>query len=307
MIQRKLMIIVNGSLLFVFLLSLITGIIKFPGLLDFLNIEYSSLPNYQINLIHDWGGLALVVLIFIHLILNRRWVFSQLSFGERIKKRHLVIILLIVALLFLSYFIQNIINPENRISQLESVQIREYEGEDLSSISDVQETGIKGIQRININDYLLEVSGLVENNKEYTYDQVLEFPHYSKVVELECVVGWKAKILWEGILLKDLLNDSEINPEAKIVIFYAEDGFATSLPLDFVMNNDILLAYKMNGVVLPEEKGFPFQLVAEKKYGYKWIKWVTKIELSDDVDYRGTYESRGYSNDANVDGPKREN
>ena len=62
----------------------------------------------------------------------------------------------------------------------------------------------------------------------------------------------------------------------------------------------ILLAYKMNGVVLPPERGVPFQLAAESKWGYKWIKWITRIEISDDADYEGYWESRGYSNDADL-------
>jgi DMSO/TMAO reductase YedYZ molybdopterin-dependent catalytic subunit len=60
------------------------------------------------------------------------------------------------------------------------------------------------------------------------------------------------------------------------------------------------LAYEMNEIPLPPERGFPFQLVAESKWGYKWIKWVTKIELSDDVNYKGYWESRGYSNNADL-------
>jgi DMSO/TMAO reductase YedYZ molybdopterin-dependent catalytic subunit len=60
------------------------------------------------------------------------------------------------------------------------------------------------------------------------------------------------------------------------------------------------MAYKLNGVVLPPERGFPFQLVAESKFGYKWIKWITMIDLSADPTYHGYWESRGYSNDAAV-------
>jgi DMSO/TMAO reductase YedYZ molybdopterin-dependent catalytic subunit len=56
----------------------------------------------------------------------------------------------------------------------------------------------------------------------------------------------------------------------------------------------------MNGLVLPPERGFPFQLVAESKYGYKWIKWITEIELSDNVNYKGFWESKGFSNDAGL-------
>jgi DMSO/TMAO reductase YedYZ molybdopterin-dependent catalytic subunit len=56
----------------------------------------------------------------------------------------------------------------------------------------------------------------------------------------------------------------------------------------------------MNGLVFPPERGFPFQLVAESKYGYKWIKWITEIELSDNANYKGYWESRGFSNDASL-------
>ena len=126
--------------------------------------------------------------------------------------------------------------------------------------------------------------------------------HYQKVVTLDCVEGWSATILWEGLLVKDLLAEVDSLPDAKVVIFHAYDGYTTSLPVDFIMNNDIIIAYKMNEIPLPPERGFPFQLVAESKWGYKWIKWITKIELSDDVDYRGYWESRGYSNNADLDG-----
>jgi DMSO/TMAO reductase YedYZ molybdopterin-dependent catalytic subunit len=107
-------------------------------------------------------------------------------------------------------------------------------------------------------------------------------------------------ILWEGVLVQDLLDDAGILPTATVVIFYAHDGYTTSLPLDYILSNNILLAYKMNGIILPPERGFPFQLVAESKLGYKWIKWVTAIELSDNAAYLGYWESRGFSNEADI-------
>jgi DMSO/TMAO reductase YedYZ molybdopterin-dependent catalytic subunit len=67
------------------------------------------------------------------------------------------------------------------------------------------------------------------------------------------------------------------------------------------------MAYKMNGVDLPAERGFPFQLVAEDKWGYKWAKWITEIELSDDEGFRGYWESRGYSRTGDLErGPRGE-
>jgi DMSO/TMAO reductase YedYZ molybdopterin-dependent catalytic subunit len=57
----------------------------------------------------------------------------------------------------------------------------------------------------------------------------------------------------------------------------------------------------MNDVTLPPERGFPFQLVAKNKWGYKWIKWITDIQLSSDESYEGFWESRGYSNSGDLD------
>ncbi len=189
----------------------------------------------------------------------------------------------------------------NGTSTLGSVEIREYEGQRLSSIDDFRENSIKGPQFIDNESYRLVVTGRVNNEIEYTYGDVIgNHQLFEKVVTLHCVEGWEVTILWEGVLVKDLIEAAGVDSGDKVVIFYAYDGYSTSLPLDYIINNDILMAYKMNGVVLPPERGFPFQLVAESKYGYKWIKWITEIRLSDNVDYRGYWESRGFSNDADL-------
>ena len=186
--------------------------------------------------------------------------------------------------------------------ELGPVEIREYEGVDLSSINAFRENSIKGPQEVDVESYMLNITGLVAAPKGYTYDEVIsKHQNYEKVVTLHCVEGWSVTILWEGILVRDLLEEAKPLANAKVVIFHAYDGYTTSLPVDYIMNNDILMAYEMNGVTLPPERGFPFQLVAESKLGYKWIKWITEIELSDDIDYRGYWESRGYSNSADVD------
>lgn len=190
----------------------------------------------------------------------------------------------------------------NPVIELDGVEVRELDGEFLNSINDFRENSIKGPQHVDIDNYMLEVSGLAAAPKDYTYDEVLGNQRYSKVTTLHCVEGWSVKLLWEGILVKDLLEDVGVKPEANTVIFHAYDGYSTSLPLGYITGNNIMIAYRMNNVTLPPERGFPFQLVAEDKWGYKWIKWITRIELSNDPDYRGYWESRGYSNDADVSG-----
>ena len=179
-------------------------------------------------------------------------------------------------------------------------EIQEYQGEDLSKINDFRENSIRGPQFIDIATYTLNVTGLVDDPLVYMYDEVLNHQKYEKVVTLHCVEGWSVKILWEGILLKDLFNEVGVQPNASVVILYAVDGYSTSFPIEYITDNNILLAYKMNGLEIPAERGFPFMLVSESQYGYKWIKWITGIELSNDVDYRGYWESRGYPNDASL-------
>ena len=194
-------------------------------------------------------------------------------------------------------------NQENQPTvQLEPVEIREYQGERLSSLNDFNENAIKGTQRVDINEYILEIAGLVQETKKFTYNEIINnFGRYKKVATLDCVEGWMVKILWEGILVKDLIGKDNIMPEAKIIIFHAYDGYTTSFPVDYIFDNNILLAYKANEIILPSNRGFPFMLVAESKWGYKWIKWVTKIEISDDETYRGFWESRGYANEGDID------
>ncbi|MEI7451623.1 MAG: molybdopterin-dependent oxidoreductase [Candidatus Falkowbacteria bacterium] len=287
-----------------FLLNLVTGIIKFPELQHFFIFVYNYISASTLTKLHDFGGLILVGLIIIHLVVNYRW-FANWFLEFKLKFRRpkngkiylstIVIILALIALgafIFRSYRYQPI--------TLSGVEVKDYNGEKLGSVNDFRENSINGPQYIDKNSYHLEVSGLVATSSNYSYDDILKLPSYQKVVTLNCVEGWSVKVLWEGIMLRDLLKKSDIKPEAKTVIFYAADGYSTSFPLDYILNNDIIMADKMNGLILPPERGFPFQLVAEQKWGYKWIKWITKIELSSDINYKGFWESRGYNNNGDL-------
>jgi DMSO/TMAO reductase YedYZ molybdopterin-dependent catalytic subunit len=220
--------------------------------------------------------------------------------GEVVKMRKLAIG--VVALVMVLSIVIFSCNTGGNNLELEEVEIREYEGEKLSSVNDFRENSIKGPQYVDIEDYALQIMGLVKNPAEYTYDQVVDDnQNYTKLVMLDCVEGWSVKILWEGVLVRDLVEKAVPLSEANTVIFHAYDGYTTSFPIEYIMDNDILIAFKMNDITIPPERGYPFQLVAESKWGYKWIKWITRIELSDDEDYRGFWESRGYSDSGDLD------
>lgn len=193
------------------------------------------------------------------------------------------------------------VNFSSENFKLDAVELREYRDEQLSSIYDFRENSIKGPQYLKKENYRLEVYGLVNNTYALSYDEIVtSFNITKKVITLFCVEGWEVKILWEGVMVKELLELAQPLPEAKTIIFYAYDGYSTSFPIEYIIDNKIIMAYKMNNVTIPPERGFPFQLVAESKWGYKWIKWITSIELSDNTNYRGYWESRGYSNNADI-------
>jgi len=217
-----------------------------------------------------------------------------------LKTLEVILLVLVITILSALYIFAS---QENQPTvQLEPVEIREYQGEKLSSLNDFYENSIAGPQKIDMNKYMLEITGLVQETKKYSYDEIINnFNHYKKVATLDCVEGWIVKILWEGTLIKDLIGKNNIMPEAKIIIFHAYDGYTTSFPIDYIFDNNILLAYKANDIILPPDRGFPFTLVAESKWGYKWIKWVTKIEISDNEAFRGFWESRGYANEGDID------
>ncbi|MDR3685606.1 MAG: molybdopterin-dependent oxidoreductase [Coriobacteriia bacterium] len=187
-------------------------------------------------------------------------------------------------------------------TNLGAVEINSYRGKKLDAVGSEPENSIKGPQHIDVKTYRLGVSGLVKTPLSLTYGQVTAMPAFQKVTTLNCVEGWSVTYLWTGAKIKDILEQAGYDHNAKVVIFKCYDGYTTSLPLDFIVNRNILLAYKMNGVVMPPERGFPFQVVAEDQLGYKWAKWVTDIQVSNDTNYRGYWEQRGYENSATVPG-----
>jgi len=181
----------------------------------------------------------------------------------------------------------------------------EYLGQKLTPISAQRNNALAGTKVINKDTYTLTVDGLVNNTLSLSYDDLEGYPQTSKLATLPCVEGWSFIAKWTGPELASILNEAGVKPEAKILIFYTADSSAgyTSLDLSYIREKDIIIALRLNDITLPTDRGFPFQVVAEGKYGYKWAKWVTRIEVSDNENFRVYWESRGYNNNADSNGP----
>jgi len=185
------------------------------------------------------------------------------------------------------------------------VEATVFQGNKLTPIKEQGNNALAGTKIIDRSTYRLTVDGLVDHPLTLTYADLLAYPQESWLMDLNCVEGWSFTAKWTGPELNSIFNDAKVKPEAKIAIFYTADvptGYS-SLDLSYIRDNRIIIALKLNDVTLPPDRGFPFQVVAKSKYGYKWAKWVTRIELSSDTNFRGYWESVGYNNEADVGGP----
>jgi DMSO/TMAO reductase YedYZ molybdopterin-dependent catalytic subunit len=181
----------------------------------------------------------------------------------------------------------------------------EFMGKILTPINEQNNNALAGTQTIDAETYRLTVDGLVDRPLSLTYDELLAYPHVSKLMDLDCVEGWSFTAKWTGPALGSIFDDAAVQPDARIVIFHTADvpeGYS-SLELNYIRDRNIILGMKLNDITLPANRGFPFQVVAESKFGYKWSKWVTRIEVSDNTDFRGYWEGYGYSNNADINGP----
>jgi DMSO/TMAO reductase YedYZ molybdopterin-dependent catalytic subunit len=134
---------------------------------------------------------------------------------------------------------------------------------------------------VDIAAYHLVVDGLVERPLSLSYDELLAYPVVSEVLKLDCPGFFIDYAEWTGPLVRTLLEEAGIKPEASEVVFY--DGgsipYKKALSLETALRDDTLLAYKVNGVTLPVEHGYPLRLAAGSQIGSYWVKWLFRIEV----------------------------
>jgi DMSO/TMAO reductase YedYZ molybdopterin-dependent catalytic subunit len=187
------------------------------------------------------------------------------------------------------------------LSRYRENEVREYQGVRLDPAIGPRDNSISGVQTVDLSSYRLTIDGLVDQPAVLLYDEVLARTAVERRITLYCVEGWEATVLWRGVQLSDLISLAGVKQEANTVIFHCVDEYTTSLPLQTIIEKELILAYDANGLPLPPEMGFPFIVVAEDKLGYKWARWVVRIELSADESYKGFWESRGFDNAADLD------
>ncbi len=157
-----------------------------------------------------------------------------------------------------------------------------------------------GVPRIDPEQWMLRIDGLVASPQEYTYRQLTSLPQSSLVRSFHCVTRWSIKdVTWEGILIRDLLAPAGVKPQAGWLMFHCAEGYSAPVPLEDAMKEDSILAFKLNGKPLSAEQGFPARPLIPRLYAWKSAKWVNRMELLDG--YRdGYWEMYGYHERADV-------
>jgi DMSO/TMAO reductase YedYZ molybdopterin-dependent catalytic subunit len=160
------------------------------------------------------------------------------------------------------------------------------------------------IPRVDPAAYRLTIAGAVERPITYSLADLRALPRAEQVSDFHCVTGWSVEdVHWAGVRFHDLLAEAGIRPDGKALRFVSDEvPYDDTLSLPQALARDALLALDMDGAPLSEPHGFPARVVMPRMYGYKNVKWVTRIEVQTHLRHVGYWEQRGYDEDAWVGG-----
>jgi DMSO/TMAO reductase YedYZ molybdopterin-dependent catalytic subunit len=151
--------------------------------------------------------------------------------------------------------------------------------------------------RVKLSIWHLEVNGLVENPRTYRFEDLKGFATVEQETTLMCIsngldAGLMSNAIWKGVPMRDLLDPAAPLSNAAKVRLYGVDNYTDTFPLEKAMDATTLVAYEMNGQSLPHRHGYPVRAVVPGYFGEKQVKWLTRIEVTDDQ-ARGFYETQG--------------
>jgi len=135
----------------------------------------------------------------------------------------------------------------------------------------------------------------------YDFQAPPSFTMLSPFVTQDCVTSWSIeKPFWEGVPIKQLADAAGVKPEAKWVMFHCADNYTAPIPVEDALQEDSIVALRMNGMPLTPEQGFPARPFMPRLYGWKSAKWLQKIEFIPEYE-DGYWERYGYHERGDVD------
>lgn len=149
---------------------------------------------------------------------------------------------------------------------------------------------------ISLETWRLRVWGLVEEPREFTWDEMMQLPRQRQVNDIHCVTRWsKLDTVWEGVPFREITKLVKPLPAAKYVLQHAYGGYTTNLPLEELLDDDVLLAFRYDDMPLEPAHGGPLRMLVPKLYFWKSAKWLNGLEFLA-ADEAGYWETYGYHN-----------
>lgn len=133
----------------------------------------------------------------------------------------------------------------------------------------------------NFAGYSIPMDGLVAKPVSFSLAELKSFPRSTQITHQACEEGWSFIAEWTGVPLSFVLERAGIQPAAKWVFFFTFDGWWDSIDMDDAMHPQTLLAYAMNGPDFPHDHGAPLRLKVPRQLGYKSLKFLNKITVTD--------------------------
>jgi DMSO/TMAO reductase YedYZ molybdopterin-dependent catalytic subunit len=137
------------------------------------------------------------------------------------------------------------------------------------------------LQGNNFKDWTLSVEGSVAKPGKYTLDDLKKLGQRTQITRHTCEEGWSAIAEWTGVPLGLVLQSAGILPDARFVSLYGYDNYAESIDLTDAFHPQTILAHTMNGENLPIQHGAPVRLRVETQIGYKSVKYLQRIVVTD--------------------------
>jgi len=142
----------------------------------------------------------------------------------------------------------------------------------------------KRLQAGGFADWRLTVDGMVERPTSFSLDQLKGYPSRSQITELSCEEGWTYIAEWIGVPLSHVLNLVGTHPQARYVVYFSiEPAWWESIDMADAMHPQTFLTYGMNGDVLPVDNGGPLRLRLPRQLGYKSVKFITHLAVTDNM------------------------
>ena len=153
------------------------------------------------------------------------------------------------------------------------------------------------VPEIDVAQWSLRICGLVSEPLEFTLEQFRQLPRIQVFADFHCVTTWsRLGNLWDGVSVRQLLNQAGVQPTAMFALIGAHDnGWTTNVPLAALLDDDVVLAVTHDGQPIDADHGGPVRLVVPRLFAWKSTKWVNQIELTD-RNIPGYWERAGYHN-----------